>query len=109
MNNKILFSLFLIGSILFIVVFASRIVLEEDISGALKDPSDSTRINDVIQNFKFSDKLIVSFSLYDTSKQADPEKLTSFAENFLDSLTARFDSNYISSVNGKVSDSLITF
>jgi len=107
--NKLFFYLFLIGSILFIVVFGSQIRLEEDISGAVKDPSDSTRLNYVVSHLKFSDKLIVNISFSDSLKKTDPEKLTKYAESFLDSLSTRFDSNYISSVNGKVSDSVITF
>ena len=107
--NKIFFLLFLIGSILFIVVFSSQIVLEEDISGAVKDPFDSTRGNDVVSHFKFADKLIVNICFSDTSKQADPGKLADYARSFLDSLATRFDSNYINSINGKISDSIITF
>ena len=109
LSHKVLFYLFLIGAILFIVVFASQILLEEDISGTVKDPSDSTRLNDVINHLKISDKLIVSISFSDSSKKADPGKLALYAGCFLDSLTKRFDSNYISAVNGKVSDSIITF
>jgi 1-acyl-sn-glycerol-3-phosphate acyltransferase len=109
LSHKFLFYLFLIGFIFFIMVFASQMVFEEDISGAVKDPTDSTRLNEVVSHFKFSEKLIVNISFSDTSKNADPQKLATYAEIFLDSLTTRFDSNYISAINGKVSDSIITF
>jgi uncharacterized protein len=109
LSNKLFFYLFLTGSILFIVVFASQIDLEENISQSVKNPSDSTSFNEVIDHFKFADKLIVNISYTDTSKQGDQAKLAEFAERFLDSLKVKFDSGYITSVQGKVADSAITF
>ncbi|MCX6244205.1 MAG: methyltransferase domain-containing protein [Bacteroidetes bacterium] len=62
----------------------------------------------VVSRIKFSDKLIVRLSLADTSARANPELLTRFAHDFSDSLSRRFDSSYIKSIIGNVTDSALS-
>jgi len=105
-NHRYFFFLFLailFGSILF---FASKIRLEENITRLTSSKDSLNRYEYVIRNFKFADKLIVHFSLKDTTAEANPEYLVSIAGTLRDSLLSNLDSNYIRQVFLQFNDSL---
>lgn len=72
-----------------------------------KDSNDS--FNYVVSHFRFTDKLVIHFMKTDTSSPADPELLQSSANSFIDRISASFDSTYIKSITGKVSDTLMSY
>src|ERR1035437_2949799 len=96
-KRRLLFYLFFSTLLLLILFFASRIKVQENISGMAQRgrPGEFEYIGDHI---KFSDKLIVRLSLSDTAIKADPELLILFAKDLTDSLTHRFDSTYIKGI-----------
>jgi uncharacterized protein len=108
-SNRLVFYLFLLALIMGILFFASRLNFEEDISGTVRNPNDKTGFDEVIGNFRFSDKLILTLGMSGNQDTSDPEILARYGEIFLDSLSSKFDSTYVSSVNGKVADTLVSF
>ncbi|MBE0648070.1 MAG: 1-acyl-sn-glycerol-3-phosphate acyltransferase [Bacteroidales bacterium] len=97
--------LFLLAA--FIGLFASRIRLEEDISGITAQGDSLNRDEFVIRNFKFAEKLIIHIRLTDSTTLSSPDILISLADELSDSLTTRFDSTYIRSIFLKTDESLL--
>src|SRR4051812_42660383 len=85
-----LFWLLLAGSFLFFGYFASRIRLEEDIAKILPKDKKIEKLNDVFQNSKFLDKLVVTISLKDTGLTAQPDSLVLFADAFVTALKEKY-------------------
>jgi len=105
-NHRYFFILFLAILLGFILLFASKIRLEENITRLTSGKDSLNRYEYVIRNFKFADKLIVHLSLKDTNAEANPEYLVSIAGTLRDSLLSRLDSNYIRQVLLQFNDSL---
>ena len=105
--RKIVFYLFLLVSFFFIIVFASRLKLEEDISGVTSNKKDSSPYEYVVSHSKFAEKLIINIHLSDSNQKPDPDKLKGFADQFIDSLKMRFDSSFVSGINGRIADTAI--
>jgi len=105
-NHKYFFFLFLAIFLGFILLFASKIRLEENITRLTSGKDSQSRYEYVIRNFKFADKLIVHLSLKDTNADANPEYLVSIARTLRDSLLSRLDSTYIRQVLLQFNDSL---
>ncbi len=83
-----------------IVLFlASRITLEEDVSSLIPSGEEQNILKKVLDQTKFSDKIIVSVS--STSGEANPEVLTQYAQEFIDSVNVQFP-EYIKNIQGKV-------
>ena len=105
-NHRYFFFLFLAILLGFILLFASKIRLEENITRLTSGKDSLNRYEYVIRNFKFADKLIVHLSLKDTNAEANPEYLVSIAGTLRDSLLSRLDSTYIRQVLLQFNDSL---
>src|SRR5450759_3282868 len=105
-NHRFLFFLFLAILLGFILLFASKIRLEENITTLTSGKNSLSRYEYVIRNFKFADKLIVHLSLKDTNAKANPEYLVSIAGTLRDSLLSRLDSTYIRQILLQFNDSL---
>jgi predicted RND superfamily exporter protein len=60
--------------------FASRIQLEEDISKILPNDEKIHKLNEVFQDSKFLDKLVITISAKDSTRDAEPDSLVAFAE-----------------------------
>lgn len=92
---------FILGfSFLAIVLFlASRITLEEDVSSLIPSGEQQNILKKVLDQTRFSDKIIVSVS--STSEEADPEVLTQYAQEFIDSVNLQLP-EYIENIQGKV-------
>lgn len=105
-TRKYLFYFSLVILLGFILLFASRIRLEENITRVTSDKDSLSHYEYVIRNFKFADKLIVHLSLKDTLAEADPEYLVDIAGTLRDSLLSKFDTNYILQIRLQFNDSL---
>lgn len=84
--------------------FASRIHFEEDISKILPHDKKIEKLNEVFQNSKFADKLVITVSLKDTAA-AHPEWLISFTESFAGDVEATLNP-YITKINYKADDDI---
>jgi len=105
-KQKWAFYLFLTSLTLIMLFLASRIRLEEDISGMRSGDEGLNKYEYVIKNFKFAEKLIIHIYQQDSLSQAEPDSLILFANSFSDQLRSRFDSTYIRSLLTRVDDSV---
>lgn len=93
------------ASFLLLGYFAMQVKFEEDISRILPKDKKTEKLNEVFQNSKFMDKLVVTVSLKDTSSTAQPDSLVAYAGALVEKLQEKL-SPYIRKINDKVDDSL---
>lgn len=84
---------------------ASRVRFEEDISRVLPKDKKVEKLNEVFQNARFAERLVLMVSLKDTTAPAAPDSLAAFATDFAGRIR-RDLSPYISRLADKVDDSL---
>ena len=85
--------------------FARQVKFEEDISKILPKDKKIEKLNEVFQNSKFMDKLVVTVSQKDTSSGAEPDSLVAYTRAFVEKLQEKL-SPYIRHINDKVDDDL---
>jgi len=102
-NRKVFFTA-LIGLFLVTGYFALKIRPEEDISKILPKDRESEKLNDLVQNARFADKLVLMVSLKDSSV-VSPEILASYSDSFTSRLSRQYP-ELIRSVDERVNDSL---
>jgi hypothetical protein len=90
-------------SFLIISILASRLRLEEDISKILPRDEKIEKLNQVFQNSKFLDKLVLTVSLRDSLAPSQPDSLVEFADTLVHNIQLQL-SPYISKINYKVDD-----
>lgn len=100
-NRKAFFLIFGV-TILFVTFFASQVKLEEDISKVIPNDKKIARLNEIFQDSKFVEKLVIMVSLKDTSVQ-DPDSLVDYADSFGAAVQEKLGP-YIRKVNFKVDD-----
>jgi uncharacterized protein len=89
-HRIVLRSFLFFGSLIFFVFFASKLKMEEDITGFMPKDPQSERINFIFKNIAVSDKIILRFGAIDTTGSVDKDLLISAAERFsvvFDSIT----------------------
>ncbi|TSA29708.1 MAG: methyltransferase domain-containing protein [Bacteroidetes bacterium] len=97
-QHRWIFWLFLILTSVFIILTASRIHLEEDISSVTSKKDMLHRDEYVIRNFTFAEKLVIHLRQVHDTETPNPDKLIAVACALSDSLEARLDSTYIQSI-----------
>lgn len=105
-KRRLLFWATLAGCFLITGFFASKIKLEEDISSILPKDQKIEKLNEVFQNSKFLDKLVVTVSLKDTSHGPSPDSLVVYADAFAAAMKEKYGS-YIASMQDRADDSLV--
>lgn len=93
------------ASFLMVAYFAAQVTFEEDISKILPADKKIEKLNQVFQDSKFIDRLVVMVSLNDTAAQ-QPETLVAFADSFV-SVVQHTLTPYISKINYRVDDDLV--
>ncbi len=94
-----------ISSFLLVAFFASRIKLEEDITKILPHEKKLDKQQQVLQDSRFFDKLVLTLAQKDTTKEAAPDDLAAFADAVTSLATSRL-SPYISRIQGGADDSM---
>jgi len=84
--------------------FAWKVKFEEDISKILPKDKKIEKLNEVFQNSKFMDKLVVTVSLKDTAAIA-PDSLVTYADTLVENIQQKL-SPFITKINDKVDDGL---
>lgn len=97
------FFIFIAVVLVIALFFASRLKLKEDISAMMPRDPKIEKMNQIIQNSRFSDKLVVNIYLSDTLAVADPDLLVTFADRLSDALRP-LEPEYIEQIRDKVSD-----
>jgi len=103
-HRKIFLSV-LIGLFLLTGMTAIKIKPEEDISKILPKDRQAEKLNELLQEARFADKLVLMISLKDSGK-ISPEIQSAFADSFSVLLESRYPS-LVRSVENRMSDSLI--
>ncbi len=84
--------------------FAWKLKFEEDISKILPKDKKIEKLNEVFQNSKFMDKLVVTVSLKDTTA-AEPDSLVVYADTLVENIQQKL-TPFIAKINYKVDDEL---
>ncbi|HTE13199.1 MAG TPA: 1-acyl-sn-glycerol-3-phosphate acyltransferase [Chitinophagaceae bacterium] len=105
-KRRPLFWTTLAGCFLLAGFFASRIKLEEDIAGILPNDKKIEKLNEVFQNSKFLDKLVVTVSLKDTATAAQPDSLVAYTDAFVVALKEKYGA-YIARIQDRADDNLV--
>jgi uncharacterized protein len=86
--------------------FASRIVLEEDITRILPKDKTLDKLQQVFNDSRFADKLVVVISQSDTTQAPQPDSLTAFAQTLTDSVSAKY-AGHIKYFQSRVEDNTV--
>jgi 1-acyl-sn-glycerol-3-phosphate acyltransferase len=86
------------------VFLASRLRMEEHISGKTNHGTATGRMQQMAGNIRLTDNLIIRIFPSDTAIVPETEAMTAFAAALTDSLLSRFDSSYIGSISPNPSD-----
>lgn len=86
--------------------FASQVKFEEDISKVIPKDKKIAKLNEVFQNSKFLDKLVIMVSLKDSTAIANPDSLVAFADEFAAAVQSKF-TPYIGKASFKVDDDVV--
>ena len=85
--------------------FSCQVKFEEDISKVIPKDKKINKLNEVFQNSKFLDKLVVMVSMKDTATQ-QPDSLVEYADSFANEAQIKLEP-YISKINARVDDGLV--
>lgn len=100
-------ALYIVFGVIFLLAtwFASQVKFEEDISKILPKDKKIEKLNEVFQNSKFIDKLVITVSLKDTAADAQPDSLIAYTDELAKNIEQKL-APYISKLNVKVDDGL---
>ncbi|WP_214073207.1 trifunctional MMPL family transporter/lysophospholipid acyltransferase/class I SAM-dependent methyltransferase [Mucilaginibacter sp. dw_454] len=103
-KKRLAFYIVFAASFLFIGYFALQVKFEEDISKIIPKDKRIEKLNEIFQNSKFIDKLVIMVSLKDTTAQK-PDSLVTYADAFGATVQQKL-APYIKKVNFKVDDDI---
>ena len=100
-------ALYITFAVIFLLIgwFALQVKFEEDISKVLPKDKKIEKLNEVFQNSKFMDKLVVTVALKDTAANAQPDSLVAYADELAANIQEKL-SPFITNINYKVDDGL---
>jgi len=101
-KNRRAFYLVFAATFLFITYFALQVKFEEDISKIIPKDKKIEKLNEIFQNSKFIDKLVIMVSLNDTNAEA-PDSLVAYADAFGATVQDKL-APYIKKVNFRIDD-----
>ena len=103
-RRPVFFSVFA-ASFLLLGYFALQVKFEEDISKILPKDKKIEKLNQVFQNSKFIDKLVITVSLKDTMAEAQPDSLVAYADSLEQAVKEKL-TPFVNKINAKVDDGL---
>ena len=86
-KHKTVFVLLLSAFVVATGYFASRVSFSEDITNVLPGSKKISRLNFVLDNSEFMEKVVFNISLNDTMEKPKPDLLSAFADQLADSIT----------------------
>lgn len=105
-NRRILFFILFLGALAFVGYNASKIQLEEDITKMMPSDAKVERLNTILKNSKFLDKLVVTVSLTDTNAAASPEILMEYTDSLISKIE-KIDTSLVKEITYKVNDDVM--
>ena len=107
-KNKTGISSFLIIALLALsIFFSSRLVFEEDVSKLVPSDSRQEKLNSILKNSSYFDRLVVMVSFKDTARSADPDALIPFASKIVEELQSADTAKLIKEITFAVDDKMI--
>ena len=85
-RRKFLLFSMLTGIVVFVIFFASKLRMNEDIMAIMPKTEESERVSFVMQNLKSSEKIIVKIAPTDSTTAPNPDLLIECANQLVDSL-----------------------
>lgn len=108
LDNRTFIVVLLITILLVVAGYlSSRIVFEEDISKLIPSDSRQSKLNSILKNSGYLDQLVVSVSLNDSTKDANPDALILIASKIIDSLQAGDSTRLIKEITYMIDDKTI--
>ncbi|MEO7313083.1 MAG: 1-acyl-sn-glycerol-3-phosphate acyltransferase [Chitinophagaceae bacterium] len=104
-NHRRVFFVILVASFALLAYVALQVKFEEDISKVLPKDKKIEKLNEVFQNSKFMDKLVVTVSLKDTAAIAEPDSMVAYAAAFVEKVQEKLPA-FIRHISDKVDDGL---
>lgn len=104
-KQRIAFYLLVVSLFAVAGYFSSRVNFEEDISRVLPKDKKIDKLNEVFQNSKFLDKLVLMVSLKDTTAE-QPDSLVAYADSIVETVQQKL-SPYINKINARVDDAMV--
>ena len=98
-QNKLPGILLLLAFVAGVGFLASKVALEEDVTGLIPAGKDQDVLKRILNETEFSDKIIITIS----SEEEQPQDLTAYAERFIDSVHTKLP-GFIENIQGKVPD-----
>ncbi len=86
--------------------FAFKVKFEEDITAILPKDKKTENLNQVFQNSRFMDRLVVTVSLTDTTGEVQPDGLVAYTEAFVEKVKGNLQP-YVRKIEDKVNDELV--
>ncbi len=105
-RRRVLFFLILLGAAGFAAYFSSKIKLEEDITKMMPTNASVERLNTIFKNSKFLDKLVVTVSMADSTKPAEPETLMEYTDSLVAGIQ-KIDTALVKDITYKVNDDVM--
>jgi len=106
-NNRLVFFTAVVAAFVVAGYLASRLQFEEDISRMIPTDEKTNRASFILRNSRFSDRLVINISQADTSKDANPDRLTVYAETLVQQLDSIYKPTYISEITATVPEDLM--
>jgi len=105
-RHKLLLWICTIVSFAFAGFFALKLEREEDITRILPQDKKLDKFQQVFNDSRFVDKLVITISQKDTTQSPQPDSLTAFAQALTDYITANYDTA-VKQVQSKVEDAAV--
>lgn len=105
-KRRVLMFAVLIACFSVMAYFALKVKFEEDITTILPKDEKTQKLNEVFQNSRFMDRLVITVSLADTTKEAQPDSLVAYTESYIEKINANLQP-YVKKIDDKVNDELV--
>ncbi len=80
--------------------------MEEDITKMMPTDAKVDRLNNILKNSKFLDRLVVTVTLSDSTSESQPEKLIEFADSLIASMQ-KIDTTLVKEITYKVNEDVM--
>lgn len=104
-GRKVAFYILFVGLFVLVGFGAWQVKLEEDVSRFFPKDEKIEKLNEVFQNSKFMEKLVVMVSLKDTTAAPEPDSLIAYTNDLVTSIEQDLKS-YVKKINYKVDDEI---
>ena len=99
-KHKLLFVLLLLLSIGFCAFFAPQLKLEQDMTKMMPSDAKVERLNAIFKNSSFLDRLVITVSASDSTKETNPDELIAYTDSLIHGIR-QLPASLVKEVNAK--------